>query len=229
MSEFFQEEDYSSSFELETWKRILKYLLPQKKLLMIAVLIATGIALLETMLPILNKYAIDTFLHPDFNASENYKIILFAAGYAVFIFLFASMIRVFIRYAGKIETSVAAELRSKAFKRLQELPFSYYDRTPTGWIMARMTSDSRKLSNILAWGVIDVVWSFMLMIIIVVVMFWFNAKLAAVTLSVVPLLILVAIYFRKKILKHWRDVRKLTLRLLLHSVKESWVQQLQKH
>ncbi len=213
MSEFFQEEDYSSSFELETWKRILKYLLPQKKLLMIAVLIATGIALLETMLPILNKYAIDTFLHPDFNSSENYKILLFAAGYAVFIFLFASMIRVFIRYAGKIETSVAAELRSKAFKRLQELPFSYYDRTPTGWIMARMTSDSRKLSNILAWGVIDVVWSFMLMIIIVVVMFSFNAKLAAVTLSVVPLLILVAIYFRKKILKHWRDVRKINSKI----------------
>ncbi len=208
MSEFLEEEDFSNSFELETWKRILKYLLPQKKLLIIAVSIATGIAALETMMPLLNRYAISTFLSPDFDKAESYKIFLFAAGYALFIFVFAYMIRVFIKYAGKIETSVAAELRSKAFKRLQELPFSYYDRTPTGWIMARMTSDSRKLSNILAWGLIDVVWSVMLMIIITIVMFSVNPKLAAITLSVVPLLILVAMYFRKKILKQWRAVRK---------------------
>lgn len=208
MSEFFKEEDYSSSFEFETWKKILRYLIPQKKLLIIAIAIATGIAVLETMLPLLNRYAIDTFLNPDFLKSDSYKILLFAGGYAIFIFVFAYLIRVFIRYAGKIETSVAAELRAKAFKRLQELPFSYYDRTPTGWIMARMTSDSRKLSNMLAWGLIDVVWSIMLMIIITVVMFVVNAKLAAITLSVVPLLILVAMYFRKKILKQWRSVRK---------------------
>lgn len=213
MSEFFQEEDYSSSFELETWKRILRYLAPQKKLLFIAILIASGIAVLETMLPLLNRFAIDTFLAPDFDKANSYQILIFAGVYVVFIFAFAYMIRVFIRYAGKIETSVAAELRAKAFRRLQELPFAYYDRTPTGWIMARMTSDSRKLSNILAWGVIDVVWSFMLMIIIAVVMFWANPRLAVVTLSVVPALILVAIYFRKKILKQWRDVRKVNSKI----------------
>ncbi len=208
MSEFLQEEDYSSSLELDTWRKILKYLAPQKRLMFIAIGIAVAIAVLETMLPYVNKVAIDTFLADTFPKSDSYQILIFAAFYAVFILLFAYLIRLFIRYAGKIETAVAAELREKAFKRLQELPFAYYDRTPTGWIMARMTSDSRKLSNILAWGLIDVVWSFFLMITVAIVMFVVNPRLAAFTLSVVPLLILVAWYFRKKILVRWREVRK---------------------
>ncbi|XMB66761.1 ABC transporter ATP-binding protein [Mycoplasmatota bacterium zrk1] len=208
MAEFLKEQDYDDSFEFETWKKILRYLLPQRKLLIISIIIAIGIAFVETLLPLLNRYAIDTFLSGDFVKTESYKIIIFAVIYVLLVFVFAALIRLFIIYAGKIETSTAAQLREKAFRKLQKLPFSYYDKTPTGWIMARMTSDSRKLSNILAWGLIDVVWSFMLMIIIAIVLFIVNVKLALITLSVVPLLVLVAIYFRKKILIQWRDVRK---------------------
>ncbi|QVK20510.1 ABC transporter ATP-binding protein [Mycoplasmatota bacterium] len=208
MAEFLKEQDYNDSFEFETWKKILRYLLPQRKLLIISIIIAIGIAFVETLLPLLNRYAIDTFLSGDFVKTESYKIIIFAVIYVLLVFVFAALIRLFIIYAGKIETSTAAQLREKAFRKLQKLPFSYYDKTPTGWIMARMTSDSRKLSNILAWGLIDVVWSFMLMIIIAIVLFIVNVKLALITLSVVPLLVLVAIYFRKKILIQWRDVRK---------------------
>jgi ATP-binding cassette, subfamily B, bacterial len=132
----------------------------------------------------------------------------FAAFYGVVVVAFVVVIRTFILYAGKIETGVAASLREQAFVRLQELSFSYYDKTPTGWIMARMTSDSRKLSHLLAWGLIDVAWSLMLVLAIMIVMMIINLRLALITLSVMPLLLFVAFVLRKPILYAWRTVRK---------------------
>jgi len=208
MSDFLKEEDYTESFELETWKKILRYLLPQRKLLITAIIISIAIAIVETMLPLMNRYAIDNLISEGIETGEMYKLFIFAGIYLVVIFIFAYLIRVFIIYAGKIETSTAMQLREKAFNKLQQLPFSYYDKTPTGWIMARMTSDSRKLSAILAWGLIDIVWSLMLMSIIIGIMIVVNWKLALITLSVLPLLLGIAIYMRKKILKQWRNVRK---------------------
>ena len=81
----------------------------------------------------------------------------------------ASMVYIFIMQAGQIQRKLSYALREKAFKRLHELPFSYYDKTPVGWIMARMTSDSRNLSEILSWGLIDLTWGLLMMIGITIV------------------------------------------------------------
>jgi ATP-binding cassette, subfamily B, bacterial len=76
----------------------------------------------------------------------------------------------FIKRAGKIEMNFAYDVRQKAFTKLQELSFNYYDKTPLGWIMARMTSDITRLSEILSWGLMDMVWGFSVMIGITIVM-----------------------------------------------------------
>lgn len=56
----------------------------------------------------------------------------------------------FLRIAGRIEVGVCYLIRKEGFERLQELPFAYYDRTPVGYIMARMTSDAQRLSDTIA-------------------------------------------------------------------------------
>ncbi len=60
--------------------------------------------------------------------------------------------------AGVVEARVGYEIRSEAFNNLQKLPFSYFDKTPAGWIMARLTSDSRRLADIISWGLVDMLW-----------------------------------------------------------------------
>ena len=69
----------------------------------------------------------------------------------------------FITCAGKIRTHVSHDIRRDAFEQLQELSFSFYDTKPVGWLMARLTSDCQRLSNILAWGVMDFIWGTALM------------------------------------------------------------------
>ena len=206
--DFQHEEDFTDALEIDTWKRLLKHLRPFRKLLVIAGLLASTIAVFEISLPLLNRYAIDNLLLSGALETSLTPLYWFAAFYAVVVVAFVVVIRTFILYAGKIETGVAASLREQAFVRLQELSFSYYDKTPTGWIMARMTSDSRKLSHLLAWGLIDVAWSLMLVLAIMIVMMIINLRLALITLSVMPLLLFVAFVLRKPILYAWRTVRK---------------------
>nr|HPN60895.1 ABC transporter ATP-binding protein [Bacilli bacterium] len=113
-----------------------------------------------------------------------------------------------IKAAGEVEVEVGYELRDEAFYRLQQLPFSYYDKTPSGWIMARLTSDSRRLAMILSWGLVDMIWGGLSMIGILIVLFIVNWKLAFILLALLPVLLVVSIYFRKKILAAYRNVRK---------------------
>jgi len=111
--------------------------------------------------------------------------------------------------ATKIEVETNYQLRKKAFENLQKLSLDYYDKTPQGWIMARMTSDSRRLAEIISWGLVDVFWSLALMLTILVILFIFNVKLALIIFISLPLMMVIAYFFRKKILKYFRKARKL--------------------
>ncbi len=119
----------------------------------------------------------------------------------------------FIYLAGKIETGVVYLIRKDAFKHLQELTFSYYDKTPIGWLMARLTSDCSNLGSTIAWGLVDFFWGTMTMLFFGGAMLFFNWKLALIALSVLPPLILVSIYFQKIILRSYRNVRKINSKI----------------
>ena len=79
--------------------------------------------------------------------------------------------------------------------------------------MARMTSDARRLASILSWGIIDILWAIFIMIGIVILLFVLNWKLAFVVIAIVPILTLIAIFFRKRILKNYREVRKVNSKI----------------
>jgi len=202
---YYEEEEYANSkFDVVVWKKIFSYIWPYKKHIMIGLIAVSALAVTDVLYPLMNVYAIEQLIET--NSLD--KLPMFIAFYIFFILLTASMVYVFIMQAGQIQRKLSFVLREKAFKRLHELPFSYYDKTPVGWIMARMTSDSRNLSEILSWGLIDLTWGLFMMFGITVVMFIWNFKLALIVLSVIPVLIVVSIYFRKKILYAYRKIRK---------------------
>ncbi len=202
---YFEEESYTdTSFDLTVWKKIFRYMKPLKKHFIIGMCAVVMLAFLDVAYPLLNRFAIDGIIEED----RIDRLPIFIGLFAVYVVVIVTMIYTFIIHAGRIQVELAYSIRKDAFHKLQELPFVYYDRTPVGWIMARMTSDSRNLSDILSWGLIDLSWGLLMMVGITIVMFVVNAKLAAITLSVLPLLIYVSIYFRKRILKAFREIRK---------------------
>ena len=110
--------------------------------------------------------------------------------------------------ASRLRTHISHDIRRDAFAKLQELSFSYYDRRPVGWLMARMTSDCERLSNVFAWGILDLFWASTLLCAIAAAMFVLDARLALLVLAILPFLVVVSVWFRKRILESARRVRR---------------------
>ncbi|SHI50242.1 ABC transporter ATP-binding protein [Lutispora thermophila] len=205
----FQEQEYSKKIDLNLWRRLFKYVIPYKKNLIRLTMVMVAVGGIDVIFPLMTRYAIDNFvLKGSFQG-----LWIFAAVYGLLVLAQATNVKLLALNAGSIETGVVYDIRREGFDNLQQLSFSYYDRTPVGWMMARMTSDVQRIGDTIAWGLVDMVWGFTMMVGIAVVMLTINVKLALISLSVVPLLAIVSVYFQQKILKAHRKVRKINSRI----------------
>lgn len=200
----FTEEEYNKSFDLGLWKKVLSYTKPYRKYMYLLALVMIIVGSIDAIFPLLTKYAIDNYVVP----GKTEKLLPFGILYGVIVTIQAINIWFLIALAGKIDMWVCYDIRKAGFQRLQELSFSYFDKTPVGWLMARMTSDSERLADTIAWGIVDFVWGFTMMVGISVIMLYLNWKLALIVLGVVPFLVWVSGKFQRLILKSYRQVRK---------------------
>ena len=202
--EEYEDLDYSKG-NVKPWNSIIKIVLEKKSEAILLVLSVLLLAAADLTYPLLNQYAIEYFIEKkDFT-----NAVAFIIFYFIFAAIYGLIVSLFILAANKIEIRVAYTLREQSFKKLQELPFSYFDITPQGWIMARVTSDSRKLSIILSWGFIDFFWGFLTMIGIFIILLIKNIQLSIIVICILPILLIFSIIMRKVILKHYRSARKI--------------------
>lgn len=199
-------EDDFEKIDLGVWKKIFKILIKDKKVIIQMIIAVILLAANDLVYPLLNKYALEHYFNenPDFSTKW-----LFIAAYAFIAIALGLTVWCFIRAASIVEENTTIEIRKQAFDKLQKLSFSYYDTTSSGWIMARMTSDARKLASIISWGIVDLLWGFMLMIGILIVSIVINWRLSLILIVLVPVFLILTMYFRKKILKEYRSVRKI--------------------
>jgi ATP-binding cassette subfamily B protein len=199
-----QEQEYSKKFDLGLWLKLIKYTVPYKKYMIALGFVMICVAGIDVIFPLMTKYAIDHFAVTQ--SLEGLKG--FALGYAALVAVQAVNVYMLIAIAGKVDMGICYDIRKHGFKRLQELSFSYYDKTAVGWLMARMTSDTSRLADTIAWGMVDFVWGTTMMIGIACVMLVINWKLALLSLAVMPIVALLSLYFQQKMLKSYRKVRK---------------------
>ena len=128
--------------------------------------------------------------------------------YAILVVIQAGMVFGFIYLSGVLGERIRYDLRKKMFNHLQQLSLAYYSRTPVGWIMARVTSDSERVADLVTWGMVDTTWSVMNITTALVFMLLINWQLALIVMAILPILIYVAYQFRKRILTQFRLVRR---------------------
>ncbi len=204
----FTEREYASKFDFGIWKKILalsRSLFPVMGLL---AFFMTLVAVVDGVFPQMTRYAVDVIVPMLGSAEAAGKIRGFLMLFGILAFVQAANVFLFICIAGIIEVRVCHTLRARAFAQLQDLSFSYYDRTPAGWIMARMTSDAQRLGDTIAWGLVDLVWGTIMMTVIIVFMLVMNWRLALMTLVFVPVLLAATFWFQRRILKAQRKSRR---------------------
>ncbi len=194
---------------LQLWRRLFAYTRPYRGTVITLATAAGFTAAMDVSFPLLNRAVIDAA------ASDGFAQSMWRWGwvYAASILLFSLSIGTFIWAGGRIRTHISHDIRRDGFANLQRLSFSFYDYRPVGWLMARMTSDIERLSNILAWGVLDLVWGTTMMAGIAVAMFVMNPRLAVIVLCVIPLLAWLSASFQKRILRSAREVRSANSRI----------------
>lgn len=196
--------EQTTHYDLSLWKDMLKLFKPYRKTFIKLIGFMFSLAILDASFPLMTRYAIDHFIKQD--TTENFGY--FALLYFIMVITICTIIYLFIKTAGLIESGVGYTLRKESFNKLQELSFSYYDQNAVGWLMSRVTSDSNRIAEIVSWGLVDFTWGVAMMSAITVVMFVTSWRLALVTLAVIPLLVIVSIYFQRIILQASRDIRK---------------------
>lgn len=204
-----KEEEFNKKVDMKVWKRLLAYGLRQKKLLIPLIVFMFIVAAIDLVYPQLSRYAIDSIIMQ----GDIKRLIPFAAVYFIVIALQSFGTVMFISRAGKLEMAIAYDIRQDAFKKLQELSFSYYDKTAVGYIMARMIGDIPRLSDMIAWSLTDILWSGGFVIGCTVMMLSMNWKLALLVLIVVPPIAILCAWFQKRILQQYRIVRKQNSRI----------------
>lgn len=206
-----EEQTYEfDSLDRKIWGRLIKIMWEDKKLVIALFIFMILTAVIDIVLPLLNKQAIDFYVIEQ-NSRDSLPI--FAAIYIGCIIMGCINVYFFFRLAAKLESNFGCNLREKAFVKLQELSFSYYDKTANGWLMARLTGDVNRLAEILAWSIVDFVWGIFVMIGIAAVMLAVDTKLALCLLVVVPFVFYTCSYFQKKILQAHRKTRAINSKI----------------
>jgi ATP-binding cassette subfamily B protein len=199
-----KEKDYTKQFDLSLWRQLFRFLAPHRRDVILLALSGVATAACDVAFPLVTRGVIDEARELGADARFGmWGLIWFGLSAALAICIWA-----LIWLAGKLRSHLSHDIRRAGFDRLQELSFSFYDHRSVGWLMARMTSDCERLSNIFAWGILDLVWATTLISAIAVVMLVIEVKLALVVLAVIPVVLWVSTIFRKRILKTARKVRK---------------------
>jgi ATP-binding cassette, subfamily B, bacterial len=205
----FEEEEFSTQFSGNTLRRILAQVGPHWP--WVAGFLATiaVTSALDALFTYLSKQIVDVAIVPGDKAALYHYIEIYGA----LIVVQAVMVFGFIYLAGVLGQRVQYDLRRKMFNHLQDLSFSYFSRTPVGWIMARVTSDSERIAQLVTWGMLDVTWGVLNIATSFFFMMLINWRLALIVLALVPVLFVVAVQFKTRIIVQFRQVRKINSKI----------------
>lgn len=205
-----------ASLNLKLWKRLFRFTLPYKREVITLIVFASITGLLEMSFPLLTKWIIDDVTMNGTDA----KLIQWFIIYVSISLMLAFCVGCFIWLVSKIRVYTSHDIRRAAFENLQRQSFKYFDYRPVGWIVARLTSDCERLTNILAWGLFDLIWGTTMMLAVggaLMIMHW---KLGLLVMSTVPLVFWISAKIRRSILFSARTVRS-TNSLITGSFNES--------
>ena len=171
-----ERQEAKKNFSLKTWKRLAGFLAPYRfnMALVISTMIFT--ALLDIIIPLFQRYAIDNFIEAGTKANLAPYILLYVSVIAIQ----TLTVVIFSRQATQVEMKLGRDLKRASFVHLQELSFSYYNQNSVGYVLARVMSDTNRIAQTVAWGLVDLLWALAYVIGVFVAMFFLNVKLADV-------------------------------------------------
>lgn len=197
------------SFDIKVWLKLSSFFKNYTTKLFGIVLFMLVSALVDVLMPLFQSYAVDNFIVK--NTAEGLNKFIFI--YMTAIFVQVITVFIFVRLAISVEMRLGYDLRQSIFIRLQSLSLSYYNTTPVGYLMSRVLSDTNKIGSMIAWGLVDVIWSIAYVVGVFAAMFALNYKLCLYVIASIPFMIIITMFFQKKMLTESRNLRKINSKM----------------
>ncbi len=205
----FQEEEYRKRLDPGLWWRLLAHARPYRRPLAGLAVAGVVVAAVDALLPRVTGLVIDSAV----GKTRGSDLLRYSLDYLGLVTLMAAMVWAFIVLAGRAATGFAYDLRRAGFAKLQDLSFSYYDRRPVGWLISRITSDCDRVSGIIPWFLLDLVWGTSLVAGISIMMLRMDVRLALLVIAILPPLAIISVLFQVRLLRTQRLVRKTNSRI----------------
>ena len=186
------------------FKRFISYYKPYKKIFILDMLAAFFISLIGLLYPIITNKILEEFI-PD----KNVKYIVIFGGLLLLCYFVRMMLRYFVQYKGHVMgVKMQSDMRRDMFKKLEKLPFSYYDEHETGKIMSRMTNDLMQVSELAHHGPENIFICGMTVILSFIYLISLNWQLTLIIFACVPILVVISLVMRKRMNTAFMETRK---------------------
>ncbi len=189
--------------------KILPFLKPVRRSIFIMVFFGLMGSATDIVLPLFQRYALDHFI----GDGTMDTIVVFVLLFLLTVLTAAVSNYISCALATIIEMRVNRQLRQTGFEHLQKLSFSYFNQNSVGYIHARLMSDTSRIGSLVSWTLVDCVWRISYLVGSVAMMLVMNARLAAMVLSILPLLVVLFSIFQKKLIHVNREIREVNSRI----------------
>ncbi len=203
MSDHHDDEVLGKAYDSVLMKRLLGYVKPYRKHVVLAIILNLIVAGLPAVRPLLTQIAID-----DYIANSDYDGLILIAGLLIGVLFFQAAMQYLLTYFTQLMgQKIIYDLRIKLFTHIQKLSLRYFDKTPIGRIVTRVTNDVESLNELFSSGIVMVFSDIFIIIWIFIFMFFMSWDLALVTLIVLPFLFYATFLFRRKVRDSYRNIR----------------------
>ena len=185
-------------------KRVLAFAKPYSLQFTIAAISAVLLSILGPMRPMLINYAIDNYIliqnkEKLLNITTLLLCLLFVEAFIQFFYIYLST---------WIGQHVIQDLRAKIFKHILSLKMKYFDNTPIGTLVTRAVSDIETIADIFSQGLLVIIAELLKLVVVVIMMFYTDWRLAIITMLTIPILLVATSWFKRNIKASFQDVRE---------------------
>lgn len=206
---FHEEEALGKAYDARLMKRLLAYLSPYKKWVVVAITMLLLGSLAQISLAFITQHAIDDYIKTGITNGFGLVILLYFGVMAIS--LIASYGETYVTmWLGQ---KVQYDIRMEIFRHLQRLHLGYFDKNPVGRLLTRVTNDVNVLNELFSSGVVTMIGDIFTLLFIVCALLYYNWELALITFTVLPLLVGATALFRSRVRDVYRKVRTALARL----------------
>jgi ATP-binding cassette subfamily B multidrug efflux pump len=195
--------DARKRYDRRLVRRLLVYVRPYRALVAGALVLLMTEGLLQLVGPLLTQRVIDVAL-PSHDAALAWRSALLYAGSLVLAFACSYGETMLTALLGQ---RVMRDLRQQLFEHVQRLSIGFYDRTPVGRLVTRVTSDVESLNELFTAGVVAGLGDLFTLLAIAVMMIVTDWRLAIASFAVIPLVYLTSHVFQRRVREAYRDIR----------------------